>query len=553
MTSPVAIIERYQVLRAARTNYEREWEDIARLIRPLGKGFMAVRTEGEKRHKGIYDSSPLMALEHFKAGLYSSMTPQSSRWFDLQHMDEDLNEFGPVKQYFSTVTMRTWKSFGPGVSKFYNQVPSCYASLGSFGTGIMYSAEIPGQQMLLDRTRALHECFIDTDDQDQVDTLYRVFQLTARACAMRKTWKLSPKIQAAAASSTQSGQKFWIIHAVQPRSDRQVGGYGHNSMAWTSCYVALDEKALLEESGYYEFPYFAPRWDIVEGERYGRGPGHVALADVKSLNIARRSNLNIMDRVARPTLLGHSELDLGGGVAPYPGETVLGAVNDEGKRLLMPMDEGKNVSVAIEMESQIRDAIKDAFYFGLMQITGSNDMTATEFTGRDDERQRLLGPYLGNVETELLSPMVKRRVAMLERAGQLPPMPDELKQAGGGVEVRYISPLAKLQRQRDGEAANKVVISMSQAFQMSPGVADRLDVDKLAELLADGFGADVLNTRDVADKLRAARQQQATAQSAVDAAPGLGRAAKDVAQANQAGGLPPQLMGITPPAAPVPA
>lgn len=515
-------------MKTLRSNYEQAWTDIARLIRPVGKGFSATHTEGENRHKGIYDSSPLMALEHFKAGLYGSLTPQSSIWGEVQHMDEDVNEYGPFKEYFRIVTQRTWKSFGPGVSKFYNQVPSVYADIGAFGTGVLYSAEMPGEQRFMDRARALHECWIDINGLDEVDTLFRRYELTVRAIASRKDWDVPVKVTNAAQKTPQ--QKMWVIHAVYPESDRAPDRYGKK---WTECYVLEDGKKILGEASYYEFPYMVPRWDIVAGERYGRGCGHVALADVKSLNIARRSNLNMMDRAARPTILAQKEADVGGGIAPFPGEIVYGAMNADGKRLVAPMEEGKNPGVALEMEERIANSIKDAFYFGLMQIVGSRDMTATEFLGRDDERQRLLGPYLGNIETELLTPLVFRRVKMLERAGQLPPMPQELALMAGGIEVRYVSPLARLQRQRDGEAANKVVASLLGAMQVNPQVGDRLDPDKLAEILADGFGADVINTRQIAQGIRDAREQQQMAMAAAEAAPGVAKGVKDMTEAQQ--------------------
>src|SRR5690606_32549465 len=108
-----------------------------------------------------------------------------------------------------------------------------------------------------------------------------------------------------------------------------------------------------------------------------------------------------------------------------------------------------------EMEKMLADAVKDAFKFGIMQIVGSYSMTATEWVGRADEQQRLLGPNLANSEVELLSPSVKRRVGMLERLGQLPPPPDELVQYGGGIEVKYIGLAARLSRLKDGEAAVK--------------------------------------------------------------------------------------------------
>lgn len=541
-----AAIERLDSLKVLRSNYEPTWADIARLLRPTGKGFSSPRTEGERKHTGIYDSSPLVALEHFKGGLYSAVTPPGSIWFELQHVDDDLNEFGPVKDYFEKVNRTVWKSFGAGVSAFYNQVTGVWGDLGAFGNGVLYSSEIFGKQRFMDRARALHECWFDTDESDIVDTLFRRYELTSHAIASKagahitaeERWNVPEKILTEARKTPSA--KHFVIHGVYP--DRKAGEFGQQ---WGECYVLEDMKHTLAKASYFEFPYMTPRWEVSAGERYGTGCGHVALSDIKSLNIARRSNLNMMDRAARPTILAQKEADIGGGVAPYPGEIVYGGINVEGKKLIAPMDEGKNPSIALEMEERIGNAIKDAFYFGLMQIVGSRDMTATEFLGRDDERQRLLGPYLGRIETEFLSPVVMRRVAMLERAGQLPQMPRELADYPGGLEVRYISPLARLQRQQEAEAANRVVMSLSAAAQMRPDVMDRLDPDKLAEIVADGFGSRILNSREAAQQIRDAREEAQRMAQMAEMAPGVAKGMKDFTDAT-ATALDPRLAGMSP-------
>jgi hypothetical protein len=541
-----AICDKFDSLKILRSNYEQTWSDIARFLRPIGKGFSSQQTEGQRKHTGIFDSSPIMALENFKGGLYSAVTPPGSMWFELQHIDDDMNEYGPVKDYLAIVNKRTWRSFGPGVSAFYNQVTSVWGDLGAFGTGVLYSNELFGKQRFIDRARALHECWLDVDESDIVDTLYRRYELTARAIAGKggegtppdERWNVPQKLITEAEKSPSS--KHWVIHAVYP--DPKPGeNYGKR---FKECYVLEEGKHILRESGYFEFPYMSPRWDVAAGERYGTGCGHAALADIKSLNIARRSNLNMMDRAARPTILTSKENDIGGGIAPYPGEIVYGAISSDGKKLVSPMDEGKNAQIAIEMEERIANAIKDAFYFGLMQIVGSRDMTATEFLGRDDERQRLLGPYLGRIETEFLSPVVLRRVGMLERSGGLPEMPDVLKDYPGGLQVRYVSPLARLQRQGEAESANKVLMSLLNIAQARPDIMDRIDVDTTAEIIADGFGSrGVLNSRDVAQQMRDAREQQQQAMAMAQAAPGVARAAKDGVDAANAA-LDPRLMGL---------
>jgi hypothetical protein len=410
-----------------------------------------------------------------------------------------------------------------------------FGNLGVFGTGILFSAEVEGEQRFLDRARSLSECYIAVDAEGEVIALFRVFRVPARAIADNPDWVAPPKVAMAAEKPHSSGQLFNVVHAVWKLPRKAVRGLA--AKPYWDQYLVEEERAIISRPGrprgFYEFPYFVVRWDLAEGEAWGRGIGHVACADVMSLQVARKSNIGMMDRAARPTILTASELDIGGTVAPYPGEIVTGGLNADGKRLVAPMEEGKNPAISLEMERQIYAAIQDAFKFGLMQIVGSYSMTATEFRGRAEEAQRLLGPSLGNVETELLAPLVKRRIGMLERTGQLPPPPEELVRYGGGIQVKFIGMANRLQKLTQGEAAVRTLQALQLAGTIAPGVLDRIDPDETAEIVVDGFGSDILNSREVAQQLREQKEQQQAAAAMAEAAPGVAGAVKDVAQATQ--------------------
>ncbi|NJL73012.1 MAG: hypothetical protein HC888_16430 [Candidatus Competibacteraceae bacterium] len=93
------------------------------------------------------------------------------------------------------------------------------------------------------------------------------------------------------------------------------------------------------------------------------------------------------------------------------------------------------------MMEQRRNAVREGFYFSLMQMVGSPNMTATEWMGRQEEKLRLLGPNLGRIQSEFLSPLIKRRFGLLQRAEQLPPPPEEIQ--GSAMRIEYVSPLAR--------------------------------------------------------------------------------------------------------------
>ena len=79
-------------------------------------------------------------------------------------------------------------------------------------------------------------------------------------------------------------------------------------------------------------------------------------------------------------------------------------------------------------------------------------MTATEVLQRAQEKGYLLAPIIDSrIQSELFGPMITREIDILDRAGQLPPMPDKLKKMGGlEYDVVYESQIQVAQKQSKG-------------------------------------------------------------------------------------------------------
>lgn len=526
------ICTRFGEMVTDRTSHEQTWKRIADVLRPL-RGNMQQRsilTEGARRHQRVYDSSPLTALANFKAGLHGSLTNPAVKWFDLRIAgDKDVNDNLAVKVWREEVTRRLRLSFAPAMSGFYSQVSGLYADIGAFGSGVFFSREIIGQGRFHDVTISLEEAYFAEDQWGEVDTVCRMMRLTAKQAVEKFGEKVSTEVKDAA--RLHPGQRFEFIHYVGPNPGYKPGVLGPDGMAFGSYYVERAKEKMVMEERFRVLPYQCPRWDVAAGETYGRGQGEMALSDILSLNAARRTNLTAAERASNPTLLATDELALGQAARAVPGSTIYGGMGVDGKRRVDVLQEGKNLSISMEMENQIRDAVKDAFFFGLMQIQGSADMTATEFLGRQNERLRLLGPHLGRLESEFLTPLIRRRFQMLDMAGQLPPPPEEISEMP--LEVQYISPLARMQRTQEAEAAMRTFTGIAGYAELDPSIMDRVDPNKFAEVLDEGFGSGILRSREEAEIISQARQQQQQQQAMVEAAPQLAKAGKDAAQASQ--------------------
>jgi hypothetical protein len=116
-------------------------------------------------------------------------------------------------------------------------------------------------------------------------------------------------------------------------------------------------------------------------------------------------------------------------------------------------------------------------------------MTATEVLERSLEMARLLGATYGRLQSELLTPLANRAVAILQRRGEV----GRFEIDGRGVEMIYTSPLARHRRQRE---AGMVRDWINAVTAMGPEAQKLIDPLKTSRYLAAAFGVpeDILRT-----------------------------------------------------------
>lgn len=525
-TESQRICARYDRLKAERATFESTWQEIAEVIRPLRAEFTAKRSAGEKRYAKIFDSTPLMAADNFAGGIYGMMTSPSNRWFSLRlEGDEELQEYGPVRDWLYSTTTIILNSFGPEYSRFYNVIPSLYADLACFGNGVFYSEEQEGSRRFNDSVRALSECVFSENAYGEVDTVYRCYSQDAIQVVKQYPETVSEKIRKTAEKDPY--EKVWLIHCVEPNDDYEEDNI--LSMPFKSVVVTKECRTVLSRRGYWEMPYQVPRWSQAAGETYGRGLGEIVIADVKTLNQQSRTSLVSAQKAADPPLLAPDE-----GVIrqarTYPGGITYGGIDANGNQLLRPLLNGADHRLTFEMMEQRRQSIREGFYFSLMQMVGSPDMTATEWIGRQEEKLRLLGPNLGRIQSEFLSPLVSRRFGMLNRMGMLPKPPLELQ--GQKVQVDYVSPLAKAQMAGEAQAVVRLYQSIEGIAGINPAVLDAIDHDEAVNMLAKGWAvpAPVMRGRKEIEAIREERAEMERAAQMAQMAQMGGAAFKNVAQ-----------------------
>jgi hypothetical protein len=531
---PRDICQLYDRLRSDRATLDTHLQDVAEIFRPLRADLMRIgrRVMGEKRMTRVFDSAQIYAADQLAAGLWSGATNSADRWFELAHPDPDLDDLFPVRGWMGEVERRMQAVFSGGGNRFYSQTLDYFGDLVTMGTASMYVDEDLKAGRVHFDTRPIHECWIAESDRRDVDTIVRKFEWTAQQI-FQQYGEDTPDLVMKMLRVGETQQRFTILHAVLPNEVYEPGRLGAQGKPWASVHVLQDGEKVLRRGGFDEFPFMVARWGTLSGYAYGDSPAMLALPDAKQLQVMERTLAVAAEKAADPPLLASDE-DAFSTVRVVPGGITFGGLGPGGEPLIRPLQTGANFQLDAALAQQKREQIKDAFFGSLLMMVPTPGATATEILARQEEKIRLLGPHLGRVQSEFLDPLIARVFRIMQRAGALPPPPEELL-GDPRFSVSYVSPLARAQR---SVRAASIVRSLNQVLplaQVDPSIVDNIDMDAVVRQVfeAEGAPADVLrDPRDVAAK-RQQRDQAAQQQALVEGSARDAKAMLDVTKAAQ--------------------
>jgi hypothetical protein len=319
-------------------------------------------------------------------------------------------------------------------------------------------------------------------------------------------------VRLAAESTTDSQKEFIFIQCVQPRGDFGLPGQGVRKTPWASFHVFHDDRSIIRESGYFEFPVIDFRWLPEPGMVYGEGPVMKCIADIQSLQQLAKNELTAGEQAVKPTLL-MANTGVMNRPTSRPGAIVFGGMNAQGQRLVEPLFNGQRLDFATMVLEAKRAQVKESMYLTLFQLLVQNpQMTATEALIRAKEKGELLGPAGSRFQMSL-SRMVLREQGILGRRGLYdadsdyarPPAARDRK-----IVPSMSSPLDRLRRAQEGEGIMRILEVASPLAQTDPEVLDEIDAGWTLRELRDILGAPVkmLRSPDAVVARKAARQEQ---------------------------------------------
>lgn len=519
----------YDQLKNARRNFDPQYEDVARYIVPNRQGFITKLTPGTRLTNYLYDSTAVMSAPMLAASTHGALTSSAIQWFKLEFRNPELRKIANARKWLEDAGHRMYRAIND--SNFASQVAESYLDLGSFGTMSTLIEEQQtrhGQPTTQDRFQGLRftslnlaHYWISEDGEGMVDTIAREIEMRASAALKRWPETLPEKIRKAAEKSP--FQRFTFLHIITPRENHAPVQAGvmltGPQRPWASYYIEPDSGQLLEEEGYYEWPAPTARWSQASGEIYGRGPGFIALPDVKTINKAKELGLKAWAKLIDPPLKRRHN-GIIGRVSLQPGKTTTVREMDD----LQPIIDPSNYRFDLTQfrEEELKLSIRQAFYVDQLVLPPpmpGSQMTATEASIRYEIMQRLLGPTLGRLESEYLNPTVERVFALMMRNNAFAQMPPELTEAQGDgkIDVQYVGPLARSQHMEEVANTQRWIGDLGGMAEMLPEVLDNIEPDGTAELLADRYGVPerARRTEKSRDEIRTERTENAKTENAL--------------------------------------
>ncbi len=542
------IIARHQSLWDESLNWRNMWDDAANYTMPHKGNIVTVASPGEDQTTGVYDTTAEESLLIFAAGLVSQLIPPGELWFRFEPSEPDASE--EVKAWLDDCTSRAAKAiYG---SNFYLAMHEDFLDAGFSGTSNTFLER--GRTRLLNFTNVPVGTFtIAEDAEGMVNTVYREWKWTAlQAQEFFGDDKLSKSLKECLADKEAPawGKKFSFIHAVYPRAKADVreGEVEGRLRPIAACYVCVEDRVVIDESGYYEMPHAVSRLLRSRNDVWGRGPGIEVLPEIKMLNRMEQDILLAIEKHVGPGWLMPDDSAYRPDNRPN-GITYWDASNQNNKP--ERVREESRIDLGEMKTDQKRRRIRSAFFADMFQMLtnvaeSKREKTAFEVAKMLQEKMELFSPIFARLVQEKLNPLLQRVFSLMIREGAFREPPMDIGDFGGSYEIAYVSKIALAVKAAENNSLMELIEIATAMVPFDSSVAMVVDWRKAFRDVSRNRGAktDWMRSDDDVDemiermqKAQEAMQAAQTAETLSKTAKNLGPEAQSAATGAMAGGV----------------
>lgn len=476
------LVHRADLAKKRRSNWETTWQECYDYSLPQCGDFTQTSQPGRIRTERLYDGTAMDAVDQLAASLLGHLTPPWTQWFGFRPgpdlSPEESDALAPVLENSARIVQAHFDR-----SNFSVEMHQCYLDLVVGGTAALYFEEAePGSFSAFKFSSVpLADIMLEEGENGYLDGSFRQMKLTL---AQIKDRYADANIPADIASEGERDPqaRFAVLESILPNR----GAYDYTAL--------LTEKGRpveLAKGRFASSPCIAFRWMKSPGEIYGRSPVMKALPDIKTANKV----VELILKNASIAVTGIWQADDDGVLNPANIELVPGAIIPKavGSNGLTPLEMPSRFDVSQLVIDDLRARIRHSMLIDkLGQIEGKR-MTATEVMERSAEMALLLGATYGRLQSELLTPMIRRAYAILRRRGEIP----DIALDGRFVTLDYRAPLARAQAQRN---IQNTLAWLTAVQGMGGDAALTIDAPRAARYIGEALGvpSDLIK-KDMAD------------------------------------------------------
>lgn len=482
------------------------------------------RTDSISGDYRLLDPTPITSLKRGAAGFHGNLTSPARKWFRLGLLDvtaeaEESSAASDIRAHLDRVTKTiTWLLHHCGI---YQQLHILYTHLLAFGFAAMLVLE-DRLNVVRAITLRMGTYALDVDNNGMVDRLCRRFQITGEQ--LLKEFGEDCMDPYTVASIKRGDQRDYIVvNIIEPNWNGQFPCDDVTkmvkldaSMAWRSIYFLENYsegpcKGVIRISGFPINPIIAPRMNRENGDIYGSGSGHEALAVMRGLQAVAYDSLEASSKVGAPPILASSDF-AEEGVNLERGGLNFGSESIE-KSFIQPIFKGADSSIEICRfnKEEMTAALNKIFFNDILSsinVIKDGNMTATEVDQRVREGMLMLGPVITSLDPELLDLLIKDIRYYAEHVNIAPygqparaliETPAEIAGIESATKIEYVSSIHLAQRATELGVIERFIEFCAAASKISQNAVDNIDIDQMLRDYARILGVQEKYLRKLVD------------------------------------------------------
>jgi len=515
------LLKKADLLKSTRSNFETEWQYVADLFRPIKANITTQRTQGDKEQlRRIFDSYPVNAVHTLKSIVIGLFFNRSIKPITIISPIEEVNEDIEVSEWLSDFTNLILKTMFDPKSGFERSLSEAVADDIVFGTvaTLIEKGDFPIKYHTL---HIKDYCIAESKD-GEVDYIVLNTKKTARQIIQE--WgngdaQINEKIRKAA--DKEPFKEFHLQLHVLPREEREEQKIDKLNKPIAGYWVDVENKQLIEETGWDTMPIAIGRSEKASDEVYGTSRAMMALASANQSNEMWRQLNEATELALRPPMNVNANysraINLRAGALNYPEAKQLA----NGRMAIEPINLVGSIAANKDLILEIKETIKDTFFIDKLKVFENPNATATQVLELRAEGFRIMGDFVTSL-VDYMDKVLTRTFSLIY--SQIYDLNNELIQGNGlfnkplpdllrenrELKIEYINPIAQSQKLSESTSIDKWLMDIANMAQFNPDVLDLVNFDEVIRYKREilNIEPELINSKAKVQKIREQKQAQ---------------------------------------------